>query len=181
MKLIIIYGPPAVGKLTTAKALAKITGLKLLHNHLVSDLVLSVFDRNTSTAIYLNAYIKNLIFEIAAKRKQKGIITTFSYDHNKKSQIERWCKDCFKIMRKYKAEIFLVRLSCDIETLKLRVADPSRAGTRKITSAERLLQVIKDEGSFGEISKNIAKSLHIENANIAPDEVAQMIKFNYGL
>lgn len=181
MKLVIIYGPPAVGKLTVAKALAETTGLKLLHNHLVSDLVLSVFDRNTPTAINLNASIKNLIFEAAAKAKQKGIITTFLYDSNKKDQIDKWCKNCLKIMKKYQAEVYLIRLSCDIETLKLRVANPSRIGTKKITSSEKLLQVIKDEDSFGEISKNIAKSLHIENTNIDPDEVAQMIRSYCGL
>ena len=181
MKLVIIYGPPAVGKLTVARALAELTGLKLLHNHLVSDLVLSIFDRHTLTAMNLNAYIKNLIFQTAAKRKQRGVITTFLYDSNKKSHIEKWCKDCFKIMRKHKAEIFLVRLSCTIETLKLRVANPSRIGTRKITSAKKLLQVIKNESSFGEISKNIAPSLHIENTNLEPDEVARMIKLHYGL
>lgn len=181
MKLIIIYGPPAVGKLTVAKSLAEITGFKLLHNHLVSDLVLSVFDRNTPTAMNLNAYIKNLIFETAAKRKLKGIVATFLYDATKKNHIEKWCKDCLKIMRKYRAEVFFVRLSCDIKTLELRVVNPSRIGTKKITSTEKLLRVIKVENSFGEISQNIAKSLHIENTDIEPDEVARMIKSHYDL
>ncbi len=181
MKLVVIYGPPAVGKLTVAKALAEATGLKLLHNHLVSDLVLAVFDRNTPTAINLNATIKNLIFETAAKRKHPGIVTTFLYDRNKKSQIEKWYKDCLKILRRYKVDIFLVRLSCNIETLKQRVADPSRTGTKKITSTEKLIQIVQDEGSFGEISKKIAESLHIENTDIAPQDVARMIKSHYGL
>ncbi len=181
MKLVVIYGPPAVGKLTVAKALAETTGLSILHNHLVSDLVLAVFDRNTPTAINLNASIKNLIFETAAKRKHPGIITTFLYDRNKKSQIEKWYKDCLKILRRYKVEIFLVRMSCNIETLKKRVVDPSRIGTKKITSVEKLLRIVKDEGSFGEISKKIAKSLHIENTSVAPEDVAQMIKSHYRL
>jgi len=34
MKLVFIYGPPAVGKLTVANALAKVTGFKVFHNHL---------------------------------------------------------------------------------------------------------------------------------------------------
>lgn len=181
MKLIIIYGPPSVGKLTVAKSLAEITGFKILHNHLVSDLVLSVFDRNTLVAINLNAYIKNLIFEHAAEVNERGIITTFLYDSNKRDQIDKWCADCFKIMNKYKSEVFLIRLSCDIETLKLRVADPSRIGTKKITSPERLLRIIENEGSFGKISEYIAKSLHIDNTDIHPDKVAQMIKFYCGL
>lgn len=181
MKLVIIYGPPAVGKLTVAQALAEATGLKLLHNHLVSDLVLSVFDRNTPNAINLNASIKELIFETAAKKKQKGIVTTFLYDINKRNQIDRWCRSCCKITRKYRGEIFFVRLSCDVETLKLRVASSSRMGTKKITSVEKLLRVIKDEGSFGEVSKDIAESLHIENTDISPEKVAQMIKSHYDI
>jgi adenylate kinase family enzyme len=32
VKLVVIYGAPAVGKLTTARALAALTGFKLLHN-----------------------------------------------------------------------------------------------------------------------------------------------------
>jgi replication-associated recombination protein RarA len=39
MKLILLYGPPAVGKLTIAKEIARLTGFKLFHAHLTSDLV----------------------------------------------------------------------------------------------------------------------------------------------
>ena len=34
-KLIFIYGPPADGKLTTARELEKVTGYKLVHNQKV--------------------------------------------------------------------------------------------------------------------------------------------------
>ena len=34
MKFIIITGPQAVGKMTVGQELTKITGLKLLHNHM---------------------------------------------------------------------------------------------------------------------------------------------------
>ena len=44
MKLIIIFGPPAVGKMTVGYELAKITGLRLFHNHMTIDLVLNFFD-----------------------------------------------------------------------------------------------------------------------------------------
>lgn len=181
MKLVIIYGPPSVGKLTVGKALAEATGFKLLHNHLVSDLVLSVFQRHTSIAMNLNAQIKNLIFETAAINKQKGIITTFLYDENKKNHIDNWCKDCIELMDEYKVPVYLVRLSCDIETLKLRVVNPSRIGTRKITSAQELVRVINEENSFGEIPETIAKSLHIENTDIDPARVARIIKEYYEL
>lgn len=43
MKLVFLYGPPAVGKLTVAQALAQKTSFKVLHNHLVNDLAEVVF------------------------------------------------------------------------------------------------------------------------------------------
>lgn len=39
MKLVLIFGPQAVGKMTVGQELAKITGLKLFHNHMTIDLV----------------------------------------------------------------------------------------------------------------------------------------------
>ncbi|MDF2884003.1 MAG: hypothetical protein K0R54_4569 [Clostridiaceae bacterium] len=39
MKLIIIFGPHAVGKMTVGQELSKITNLKLFHNHMTIDIV----------------------------------------------------------------------------------------------------------------------------------------------
>ena len=38
MKLVFMYGGPGVGNLTTAQALAALTGFKLFHNHLSFNL-----------------------------------------------------------------------------------------------------------------------------------------------
>ena len=42
-KFIQIIGPQAVGKMTVGQELAKITGLKLFHNHMTIDLVSNFF------------------------------------------------------------------------------------------------------------------------------------------
>ena len=47
MKLVIIIGPPAVGKMTIGQALEKITDLKLFHNHMSIELVLIWSVENT--------------------------------------------------------------------------------------------------------------------------------------
>ena len=43
MKLVIIFGPHAVGKMTVGQELSKITGLKLFHNHMTIDIVSDLF------------------------------------------------------------------------------------------------------------------------------------------
>jgi len=43
MKLVFIYGLPAVGKLTVAKKLSKITGFPIFHNHLVIEMISPIF------------------------------------------------------------------------------------------------------------------------------------------
>ncbi len=44
MKLVIIFGPPAVGKMTVGYELAKLTGLKVFHNHMTIEIALNFFD-----------------------------------------------------------------------------------------------------------------------------------------
>lgn len=43
MKLVVIIGPQAVGKMTVGHELEKITGLKLFHNHSSIEVVLPYF------------------------------------------------------------------------------------------------------------------------------------------
>jgi shikimate kinase len=37
MKLVILFGPPAVGKMTVGQQLANLTGFKLFHNHMTIE------------------------------------------------------------------------------------------------------------------------------------------------
>ncbi len=47
MRLVLLFGPQAVGKMTVGQELAKMTGLKLFHNHMTIDLVLNFFEYGT--------------------------------------------------------------------------------------------------------------------------------------
>jgi shikimate kinase len=47
MKLIVIFGPQAVGKMTVGHELEKITNLKLFHNHMPIELISPFFDYST--------------------------------------------------------------------------------------------------------------------------------------
>ena len=76
MDLVFLHGPPAVGKLTVARALAARTGLRLFHNHLVLDAITAVFDFRSRGFIDLRESIWLDVFGTAA-REGVSLIFTF--------------------------------------------------------------------------------------------------------
>lgn len=176
-----IYGPPAVGKLTVAQALQKITGFKILHNHLFADLVMSVFNRGNPVTNKLNQQIRNLVYKTSAENKLNGIITTFVYHHNESEREKRCILEYKKTLDKLKGEIFLVRLSCDIKELRRRVIMPPRLVSTKISSVKKLEEILKNDDMTGEAIINGIKNLHIDNTDLSPEKAAQIIKSNFNL
>lgn len=78
MKLIFIYGAPAVGKLTVARELEKQTGFKVFHNHLTIDAIEPVFDFGTKSFWKLVHRIRLETISEAAL-ENVNLIFTFCY------------------------------------------------------------------------------------------------------
>src|SRR5271155_5032148 len=78
MKLIFIYGLPDSGKLTVGMELAAMTGFRLFHNHLVVDLLLSVFDFGSPAFVELREDIWLSVFDQAYRSQLPGLIFTFA-------------------------------------------------------------------------------------------------------
>lgn len=79
MKLVIIFGPHAVGKMTVGQELAKITNLKLFHNHMTIDLVSNFFDFGSTEGKRLVNLFRMEIFQAVAKSDLEGLIFTFMW------------------------------------------------------------------------------------------------------
>ncbi len=78
MKLIIIHGPPAAGKLTVSRALAERTGFKVFHNHVSIDCVKAVFDFGSDAFWRVIKTIREETLSEAA-RSDVSLIHTFCY------------------------------------------------------------------------------------------------------
>lgn len=176
MKLIVIYGAPGVGKFTVGKALARITGFKLLHNHLTNDLVASLFDFGTKKFWGIVHEYRRDLLERAARSRIKGVIITFVYaahhdDKNIGAIIAR--------MKKYGGKILFVHLVCDHDVLLKRIKHPSRKLFQKIKTHTILRAVMKRHDIFSDVPYK--ENITIDNTKLSPQKVAQLIKKQYNL
>jgi hypothetical protein len=88
MRLLILFGPPAVGKTTVGKCLEKQTDFELFHNHMVMDGVMHIFGRGTPAEDRLSRELRAAIIGEAADSKINLIFTyvwNFSRDKGKQN------------------------------------------------------------------------------------------------
>lgn len=74
---VLIFGPPAVGKMTVAQALARRTGFKVFHNHMTIELVLPFFAFGTPEFGRLVNGFRRRIFEEVAASDAPGLVFTY--------------------------------------------------------------------------------------------------------
>ena len=70
---------PGVGKLTTAQALAALTGFKLFHNHLSFNLVKAIFDFPSAPFQALAGTIRLATLEAAARASKEKLEKSGAY------------------------------------------------------------------------------------------------------
>ena len=169
MRLVFIYGPPGVGKLTVANELARLTAYKVFHNHLSINCVRPVFDFGTPSMPKLVTQIRLAVLEEAA-RKDINVIFTFVYAHPEDAQfVENTCN----LIERFNGSVSLVRLTCDVNVLAQRVESIERGSLGKLTTVELMHQLMERHDLLSAAPGR--GGLTIDNTTLAPDEAAQRI------
>ena len=132
MTLLLLYGPPAVGKLTIAKEIARLTGFTVFHNHLTVNLVAAIFPRGTPAYRQLLWDIRYAVFAEAARAHIDGLIFTMVYRRDQEPCIAR----SVEIVERFEGAVCLVHVYCHAETVRQRVVREDRKQYGKITSVE---------------------------------------------
>ena len=171
MNLIVIYGPPAVGKLTVANHLAKLTGYKVFHNHYSLDAVGSIIPMDHKDFWKEVGLIRNRMFELAAKN---SINLIFTYCNGNKKGDYRFLRRIIRIVEKHKGKVKFVHLTCDKEQLYKRVKSASRENFDKMKSVKTLKNSLKKWDFYTSIP--FVKSLKIDNTNLSAKKTAEKIK-----
>jgi AAA domain len=178
MKLLLLYGPPAVGKLTIAKEIARLTGFKVFHAHLTVDLVVSIFPRGTPSYRKLVWDIRYAVFAETARTNIEGLIFTMVYRRDQEPFIAR----CVEIVEQRGGEVCFVHLYCHAETLRQRVVREDRKQHGKITSGELLNEILSNWESQSPFEAAIQwDSLSLNTDVLHPVEAAQQVIVHYRL
>jgi hypothetical protein len=144
MKLIFIYGLPATGKLTVAQELIAITGYKLFHNHLVVDLLLTVFEFGSPEFVALREEMWLSVFKQACRSQLPGLIFTFAPEATVRPA---FIANTQSTVAAAGGEVDFIELTCPLPELKRRMGSLSRLQYKKLTSVP-LFEQLHEEGSF---------------------------------
>jgi len=185
MKLVIIFGSGAVGKMTVGQELMKITDLRLFHNHMSIEPVIEIFGSfgKGSRAI---RRIREIIFEEFAQSDNYGMIFTFMWALDSQAD-EIYLDSLVDLFRRDGAEIYYVELVASQEVRLERNKTENRlkhkASKRNIEFSTSL--ILDEDANHRLVSHDgeikFENYIKIDNSEISPDVVAEMIKTKFSL
>jgi predicted kinase len=123
-----LYGPPAVGKLTIAKELVGLVGLRLVDNHTTGDPARALFDFGTTEYFDLAKQLTLLLCGAAA-RAGISVVSTLVFAHPEDRSL---VSEISAEVASQGALFSAVQLTAPLEVLEVRVGSGSRIGTKKI-------------------------------------------------
>lgn len=186
MKLLTIFGPNAVGKMTVGQELAKITGLKLFHNHMTIELVANFFNYSTPEGKRLVKLFREEIFKAVAESELDGMIFTYLCAIDLQEDWD-YLKNLTDIFESRGAELYYVELAADFKVRLERNKSPNRLEHKPTkrdikwseAAMKRTEKIYRLNSYDGEIKfKNYIK---IDNTDIEPDVAANIIKEMFSL
>ena len=169
MQLVFLYGPPASGKLTIAKALAARTGVPLFHNHLVVDAVTAVFPFGTEPFARLREHFWMRVFDEAA-RAGRSLIFTFTPEATVAPDFPQRVK---LLVEGYGGEVVFTALRIGREEQERRLVNESRAAFGKLRDVA-LLRELQPEMERS-MTTMPAPQISLDVETLQPDESALAI------
>ena len=183
MKLVLLVGNGAVGKMTVGQELMKLTGLRLFHNHMTIEPVLEIFGTFHTDAIL---QMREVIFREFAKSDNYGMIHTIMWAFDMQEDWD-YINHVVDIFQEHNAEIYCVELVAPQEIRLQRNETANRlahkASKRDLASSRKRVIAMDEkfrlESNPGEIP--FENYMRIDNSNLEPDVVAAMIKERFAL
>lgn len=183
--LIVVCGPQAVGKMTVAESLRDKLKYNMMMNHDSIEVSDRIFGFNTPAQREFNSIFREKAFELAVKHNV-DLLFTYVAAFEKEEEIN-YLKTLEHQFTASGGNFYFVELSADLDTRLKRNLTPhrmERKASKKDTkwSEENLLkdsQRHRLNTKEGEIL--FENHLKIDNTNLSPDEVADIVIGKYNL
>ena len=186
-KLVIIIGPHAVGKMTVGQELAKITELRLFHNHMSIELTRKLFNHSEPEWQELNGAIRQKVFELFAHSELPGLIFTYMCAFDEQSEFD-YLESIMKLFRENGAECHVVELCADFEVRLERNKSENRLlhkeSKRDLEWSENEMRKTSAKhrlNSYDGETLPFESYIKIDNTYLEPSEVAKIIKERFQL
>ena len=183
MNLVILIGAQAVGKMTVGEELAKITDLKLFHNHMSIELGLQLGEWGSPIFRDINQGVRDLVMNSFIKHKQ-GLIFTYvwAFDLDTDWTYMDYIREKFQDFN-----IYYVELVADVEERLKRNASETRLRAKP---SKRNLEWSKNEllatmKKYRLVSKEkevpFDNYKKIDTTNLSAKDTAEYIKREFNL
>ena len=173
MDLVFLHGPPAAGKLTVARALEELVGFPAFHNHLVVDLLTTVFPFGSEPFVRLREQFWSSVIADAA-RAGRSLTFTFTPDATVAPGFPLRVR---RLVESPGGRVRFVRLDVGIAEQERRLALPGRSEFHKLTSVATLRRLRADPRAGEEPPVDLA----VDTGTIDPSQAAALIADTFGL
>jgi len=142
-KLVMLYGPPAVGKLTVGKELAKQLSASLFHNHLTYDLATELLAADSSFEMRRRfaCRLRLIAMALLLESDPRDVVTTFCYSGPE----DDWYVDALRALcADHRTTPFFVQLRAPNHHLIDRVENADRRAFGKVNSRANLAAILQE-------------------------------------
>ena len=188
MRLLFIFGAHAAGKMTVGQAVSRITPLKLFHNHMTIEPVIDLFGCYNGA---VTQKLREVVFEEFVKTDNYGLIFTFIWAFSEQADWD-YVARISQMYRDAGAQVDYVELIApqDVRLIRNRTENrlkekPSKRDVElsetRFLSAESRYRCVSEPGEIvSGLGVAPERYLRIENENLSPEEVAEMIAVHFG-
>ncbi len=170
--IININGYPGVGKLTVARILAEKLGTKLLDNHSIYNIALSLTDFK-SDAYYETLRATRSIAYDRIRELPRSVPVILTNAHASDSD---WGNECWDVVielaRKRGSRLFIVVMECASEENARRIQGPDRAAKRKPRDPTMFKGNINQRPLLDRGGDDL---LRFDSTNLSPEESSELI------
>ena len=167
-RLVFLYGPPAVGKLTVARAVAERSDFRVLHNHVTIDAVAEVLAFGTAAFWDSVGRLRRDLVETAAR---EGVDLVYTYVFAPGD--EPYVREVTDAYERVGGSVMFVQLLASPDELRRRVMHDDRRAHGKIHDVETLEKMLNEHDVFASIPGRL--SLTIDTCQVTAGAAAAQI------